>query len=103
MTLRIATRDGVRLFVPAAELRELLDLDTETYSKAVELLVASGYITRHRRDRAPVRGFTLPASWDSTIFMPHLKRIARELLADAGVEVGAARDGLGKLGRIVIG
>lgn len=80
----IQTADGPRYFVSRSRLRETLALSDVQYAAAVELLEAGGFVRRHRRNRSPAHGFVLPEGWSSEHRL-HLRRIARNLLADQGI------------------
>lgn len=62
----------------------MLDLDEPTYKAARELLIEAGLLEEHHRRTAPSHGFLLPPGWEP-LHVPHLRRLARNLLADEGV------------------
>jgi hypothetical protein len=80
----IQTAEGSRYFLTRQRMRETLALPDVQYAAAIELLVADGHIRPHRRNRSPAHGFVLPEGWSSEHRL-HLRRIARNLLADQGI------------------
>jgi hypothetical protein len=81
----VETQHGQRWFIERHRMRAVLAIEDEVrYGRAVALLVEEEYIRPHRRKTSPARGFVLGADWDGGHEL-HLRRIARNLLADHGL------------------